>query len=379
MKETLELLQHFLPIEIAIIAAIFIYLLILFKGLAERFISIADKQTKLAETQAQYIQQRLEAVEKYLGISDKAIDLRDKHIKKLEELATRTEEELDQSQKALTKAKEELTATVATLDLQSQEVKGLQEALHNLEQASRAEVMARTVHELQTRLQTIIALSENLMSEVGTVSSEDAYKMTSEVLYASLALDTTVMSLSQDMTEYNFRRRPIENLLDEAKRIYQAQANARGIDILIELAPLNGASPILEISRNHLQLAFNNLIHNAIKYSFHGPPEGKHRFVSIRGKPDGKYYSLTFGNYGVGILPDEIFKIFEDSYRGKLTKGEYRTGSGKGLHFVKRVVDQHNGRIDVQSRPMLNSERPEGQPHLNQFVLYLPYEQPKTD
>ena len=99
----------------------------------------------------------------------------------------------------------------------------------------------------------------------------------------------------------------------------------------------------------------------------------------ITGAPEQDYYVLTFENYGVGILQDEIDSdaIFEDGYQGKLTQGEYRTGSGLGLSFVKRIVDRHKGLIRVTSELMADHETPEGQPHHNKFYLHLPYNQPK--
>jgi signal transduction histidine kinase len=86
---------------------------------------------------------------------------------------------------------------------------------------------------------------------------------------------------------------------------------------------------------------------------------------------------VTIENYGVGILAEERDAIFQDGVQGKLTQGEYRTGAGKGLFFTKQVIDRHHGKIKVTSRKMSEETHPEGQPHLNQFTVYLPYEQPK--
>ena len=96
------------------------------------------------------------------------------------------------------------------------------------------------------------------------------------------------------------------------------------------------------------------------------------------GQPLEKEYALEIKNYGVGIQPDEIIerKIFSDGYQGRLTQGEYRTGSGKGLNFVKNVIDEHHGSIEVESRMMADENDPEGRPHLTRFTIYLPYVQP---
>ena len=90
---------------------------------------------------------------------------------------------------------------------------------------------------------------------------------------------------------------------------------------------------------------------------------------------------MVLENYGVGILPREVDEglIFLDGYQGELTQGEYRTGSGKGLYFTKRVIERHSGEVKVVSTPKGDEARgPEGQPHLTQLVVLLPFAQPKS-
>jgi signal transduction histidine kinase len=385
MSDFLELLKQFLPIEIAVIAAIFVYLLLLFKSIAERFISIAEKQTQLSETQAQYLRERLDVVEQYLGISDKMIDLRDKHIQKLEELAAQREAEITLSRKSLSEAREQLQITeqryqeaVAALDLQSQQVEELQEAQRRLQQASRNEAIERILHELQTRLQPVIAQAEILMIDAKSSDSEEVYDRSSELLNSTLALSAVLRNVWQDMMEYDFTMLNIAPLLYEAKRVYQAEAVSRGLDIRIDLASGQGGPPVLEVSPYHLELAFNNLIHNAVKYSLRGVPT-RFRYVDVIGKPAGEYYSIAISNSGIGILPEEIESgaIFENGYQGKLTTGEYRTGLGRGLTVAKQIIDQHQGYIEVESKQLHDQDNPEGRPFLTRFIVYLPYKQSK--
>lgn len=228
----------------------------------------------------------------------------------------------------------------------------------------------KVTHEIQTRLQAVIANAENLILEFGDMFPPEMRHMLDDLLHSALALDTVVQNLGEYMEEYRFRMEPLAPILYEAKRLYEAEAARRGIEIRIRLHH----PPVIEMSRHHLQYAFNNLVHNAVKYSFRSGP-GRQRYVQILGRPAGEYYAVTIENYGVGILPEEIAsgRIFEDGYQGKLTQGEYRTGSGKGLYFAKRVIDRHQGRIVVESRLVAEEETPEGQPHLNRFTVLLPY------
>ncbi len=238
--------------------------------------------------------------------------------------------------------------------------------------------MEKISHEIQTRLQAVIAGADNLCLEMPP-THEEQRKMAQAVLASALALDTVVQNLGDYMEEYRFRPEPLLPLLEEARRLYEAEAARRGIAIHIKLQA-DGAGPVLEISRHHLQYALNNLVHNAVKYSFRSGP-GRNRFVLIEGRPGKRFYQLSIQNYGVGILPEEIESgaIFQDGYQGRLTQGEYRTGSGKGLYFAQRTIAQHHGYIKVESTLKSETMEAEGQPHLTRFTIFLPYRQPKEE
>jgi signal transduction histidine kinase len=237
-------------------------------------------------------------------------------------------------------------------------------------------------HEIQTRLQGVVAEAENLAMEVTNISLEETQQRVNKVLYSALALDTVTQTLGEYLEEYHFRPQSIAGLLHEAVRLYEPEANRRGIDIYLRLQREDGRSPLVEISRSHLQHAINNLLHNAVKYSFRSGPNSRHRFILIKGEVNEDNYTLTIENYGVGIQPEEIANgdLFRDGYKGKLTHEEYRTGAGKGLYFTKRVIDSHQGRIVIESelKTELDPEDEiEGKPHLNRFIIYLPRKQPK--
>ena len=235
----------------------------------------------------------------------------------------------------------------------------------------------KITHEIQTRIQGILN-AENLLIEFDELNKHDLKRGIHEIINSAEALATVVNNLGKFQREYRFRTQRLETLLVESKRIYTAEAKRKHVEIKINLAPVNGRDAHVEVSREHLQLAMNNLMHNAIKYSFRGAP-GRDRFVKISGKEEGNFYAVTFENYGIGILPHEISKnlIFDENYQGRLTDGEYRTGSGKGLFFVQQVLREHHGTIEAFCEQMSDESSPEGQPHLVQFVIKLPFKQPE--
>lgn len=95
-----------------------------------------------------------------------------------------------------------------------------------------------------------------------------------------------------------------------------------------------------------LQLAINNLLDNAIKYS------GKEDVVLVKVFKDQKKVKLQVMDQGVGIKPSEKEKVFEKYFRGS---GRQAKGTGLGLYLTKEIVKQHNGIISIKNNELRGS------------------------
>lgn len=232
----------------------------------------------------------------------------------------------------------------------------------------------RVTHEIQTRLQAVLAHSENLANYTQYLSHEEVIKMARSVLSSAVALDTVIQTLGGYLGEYKFKPHSISQVLREAKRIYETEASNHGIEIKLDMPQ---PEPFAHVSLDHFQHAINNLVHNAVKYSFKSGPD-RERYVELSLRPAADGHNISVSNYGVGIMPEEIESraIFRKGYQGKLTKGEYRTGGGKGLFFAESVIKKHHGRIDATSRLVTADENPDRKPHHNRFTVFIPLRQP---
>ncbi|MGA2073732.1 MAG: HAMP domain-containing sensor histidine kinase [Terriglobia bacterium] len=235
----------------------------------------------------------------------------------------------------------------------------------------------RATHEIQTRMQALLSKAENLAGEISELRPHDARERALGVLDAVKALITVLETSGNSLGAYRVKTCPILPIVLEAASIYSDEAEGRGIKITYDM-PLTLEA---EISEPHFKHAINNLVHNAVKYSFTTVAGGRHRWVRISGRADKTHLVLTISNYGVGILPEEIRSgsLFKLGVEGRLTRGEFRPGSGKGLCFVHRVIEAHHGRIEVQSELQAADSNPEFQPHHNRFTIYVPLRQPGTD
>lgn len=109
-----------------------------------------------------------------------------------------------------------------------------------------------------------------------------------------------------------------------------------------------------------LEIIFNNLISNAIKYNKEG---GK---VDISINQVAECIEIKVVDSGIGMSASEIEKIFDDFVRIKTEKTKHIAGSGLGLSIVKKLIDNYGGRIEVSSIPDKGST----------FIIRIPIEKP---
>jgi signal transduction histidine kinase len=107
--------------------------------------------------------------------------------------------------------------------------------------------------------------------------------------------------------------------------------------------------------RGRLTRAIENLLANAIKYS----PEGGQ--ISIRARQEDDWAVVEIRDQGVGIPAHELPNVFDQFQRGS-NAARVAGGNGVGLASARRIVEQHGGRIAVQSQEGAGST----------FSVYLP-------
>ena len=118
--------------------------------------------------------------------------------------------------------------------------------------------------------------------------------------------------------------------------------------------------PVVKGYKRQLQQMFQNLISNALKYS--KTDVTPHIGITADEVTEGnnRYHLISVKDNGIGFEPAYAEKIFQ-MFTRLHGKGEY-SGTGVGLSIVKKVVENHNGFIQVESVPGEGST----------FLIYLP-------
>ncbi len=124
---------------------------------------------------------------------------------------------------------------------------------------------------------------------------------------------------------------------------------------------LNCSGPVtINGDAEEIEIVFNNLISNAIKYNKDGGS------VDVTMAPNGPCIEVSVVDTGIGMSASDIEKIFDDFVRIKSEKTKHIAGSGLGLSIVKKLIDNYDGKIEVTSTPDQGSK----------FIIRLPIDKP---
>lgn len=215
-----------------------------------------------------------------------------------------------------------------------------------LQQAEKSAVIGRLgsaiAHEIRNPLNYINLTLDHLRTKF---APEDAGKReTFEKL--TLQLKAEVARINQQISDFLNYSRPANvnlsvinarNVVEDSLRIVEAQAAENDIKISIvehENVPKVMGDP------EFLRSVFNNLFINAVQAM--GTEGGK---LNVKISPDGSenVVMIEISDTGNGIPPENLAKIFEPYFSTK------ETGTGLGLAIVHKIVEIHNGTIEVES------------------------------
>jgi signal transduction histidine kinase len=142
-------------------------------------------------------------------------------------------------------------------------------------------------------------------------------------------------------------REVVEGLSNEASRIH--------VSVPDDL-------PVLYTDRQLLSRVLQNLVDNALKYS---PEEAP---CELEARAEGDELIFWVQDYGIGISPEELPKIFDRFYQVDSSSTRTFRGAGLGLSLVQDLLDHLGGQIDVVSRPGEGSR----------FTVRLPVRHPRA-
>jgi signal transduction histidine kinase len=207
---------------------------------------------------------------------------------------------------------------------------------------ARAEALSFVTHELRTPLIAIQGFAEFLIRypDKSTTSEAPATIFReSRRLVAMINAYLEVLRLDAGSRPLRLKAIDIAGLMKHVDQILQPLAQAARIRLRID----NQLSvPFVECDEPLVSGALLNLLSNAIKYT---PAESE---VVLRALSNQNTIEFAVHNPGPAIPSEELDRLFEPFYRAS-QHADTKPGWGLGLAFVKRISEQHGGRIEVSS------------------------------
>lgn len=208
------------------------------------------------------------------------------------------------------------------------------------------QTMHFVTHEMRTPLTAIQGSSELIgrygnMPEAKRKQMADLINSESKRLARMITTFLSLERLSENGTEIKQERFALRDLVENCATRAKPLADNKRIEIEIRDLPADD----LVGDRELMEYAVYNLLTNAVKYS---PSETR---VTVSGEDRGDRVRISVADQGIGMDKKEVGQIFEKFYRTKKAEQSGETGTGIGLSIVKQIVDEHGGRIDVESEP----------------------------
>jgi PAS domain S-box-containing protein len=202
-------------------------------------------------------------------------------------------------------------------------------------------------HELRTPLHTVIGFSELLAEETKGPLNDDQKRFLNHIRKDSqhlLALINEVLDLSKiEAGKVQLRR----ETLDVAAVLEDALSSIRpqGLEKSLEIATHVDGPVLVDGDRLRMKQIFYNLLSNAVKFT---PAGGR---VEVVAEVADGFAQVSVSDTGIGVAPDEQASIFEAFHQAGAAAGGMREGTGLGLPITRRLVEEHGGRIWLESEP----------------------------
>lgn len=206
----------------------------------------------------------------------------------------------------------------------------------------RRDFVANASHELKTPAASIRAAAETLTSVVHD-DPEVIPRFAARLERDAIRLSRIVSDLL-DLSRLESGSRLEETVaLDAVVRDEVERSEASALEAGLALAVQAPSVPSVRGSARDLALMVRNLVDNAIRYT---RPGGR---VEVELGAEGDDVVLTVRDTGAGIPSRDLPRVFERFYRVDRARSRETGGTGLGLSIVKHVVENHGGRVSVES------------------------------
>ncbi|MDW4259120.1 ATP-binding protein [Staphylococcus saprophyticus] len=209
----------------------------------------------------------------------------------------------------------------------------------------RREFVANVSHELKTPITSIKGFAETLLD--GAKNDEQTLNEFLKIIskesdrIETLVFDLLDLSHVEEQTEIVTEYVSLSEIAESTIKNMQNIAEEKQITIVNEIKP----DIVIDANKDKVSQVALNLLSNAVSYSKASSE------VIVRVYKDANKRIMEVQDFGIGISAEDQQHIFERFYRVDKARSRDSGGTGLGLSITKHIMEAHNGRINVFSRP----------------------------
>ena len=210
------------------------------------------------------------------------------------------------------------------------------------------ELISNISHDLKTPITAVKGYVEGIMDGVADTPEKmdryvrTIYNKTNEMDHLINEL-TFYSKIDTNRIPYTFNKLNVEDYFEDCSEEVGLELETRGIELVY--ANYVEKDVMVIADGEQIRRVIHNIISNAIKYM--DKPKGS---IQIRIKDVGDFIQIEIEDNGKGIGPKDLPYIFDRFYRTDVSRNSSKGGSGIGLSIVKKILEDHGGKVWATSR-----------------------------
>ena len=210
------------------------------------------------------------------------------------------------------------------------------------------ELISNISHDLKTPLTAIKGYVEGIRDGVAD-TPEKMEKYLGTIYNKANEMNTLINELTlyakidTNRIPYNFAPLSVNEYFNDCAEDIAMELDSKNVEFGY-FNYVDGEQKIIA-DPEQLKRVINNIISNSLKYM-----EREHGLINLRVKDVGEFIQVEIEDNGKGIAAKDLPNIFDRFYRTDASRNSSKGGSGIGLSIVKKIVEDHGGKIWATSR-----------------------------
>ena len=210
------------------------------------------------------------------------------------------------------------------------------------------ELISNISHDLKTPMTAIKGYVEGIMDGIADTPEKmeryirTIYNKTNEMDHLINEL-TFYYKIDTNRIPYTFSKLNVEDYFNDCAEELSVEMETRNIELVYANYVDNKVQIIAD--GEQIRRVIHNIISNSIKYM-----DKKKGIIQIRVKDVGDFIQIEIEDNGKGIAAKDLTNIFDRFYRTDVSRNSSKGGSGIGLSIVKKIMEDHGGKVWATSR-----------------------------